>query len=505
MNSDHTRPDEVRHMSGKYPNSISGDIDIACCAAADSFAAYSQLPLDERAQFLEMIAEELELKADVFLDVTPRETGLSESRIVGELARTAGQLRLFAGVVRDGDFLGARIDRGDKDRRPFRKPDLRQYWIPLGPVAVFGASNFPLAFSVAGGDTASALAAGCPVVVKAHPAHPMTSSIAAAAIAKAIERSTVPSGVFSMIYGHGIEIGTSLVRHAEIKAVGFTGSFSGGVALERVAAERPVPIPVYAEMGSANPIFLLPEAMRTRASNIAADFVASFTLGCGQFCTKPGVVFAVGGDDLEIFLNEATKRIEVIDAGTMLHDGILANFEQNIERVRNLPGVNLVAEGRPEYKRGQAQLYKTTVATLHRHPELLDEIFGPISLVVEAANVPEIIEIVNYLPGQLTAGVHGSDEEMKNSRHLIQRLTGRAGRVLFNGFPTGVEVSHAMVHGGPYPATTNSRMTSVGTLAIDRFMRPICFQDFPADVLPPALRDDNPLNIKRLIDGNWEN
>jgi len=495
-------PGEV--LPPEFPEGGEAVVDRAARAAETAVAELRAMALTRRAELLEAIADELDGAVDAFAERMPQETGLPEARARGELARTTGQLRLFGSVVRQGDFLGARIDRGDPHRQPAAKPDIRQMRVPVGPVAVFGASNFPLAFSVAGGDTASALAAGCPVVVKAHPGHPGVSAIAAAAVDRAVARTSTPPGVFSMVQGKSNAVGAALVRHPAVKAVGFTGSFLGGTALARIAAERPEPIPVFAEMGSVNPLFLLPGALKARGDSFAEGLVGSMSLGVGQFCTQPGVVFAPSGDALEALLEQVGARVRDLPAGVMLHSGILNAYQRGISELDAIDGVEQVACGPSENNRAQPRVYRVTRQRLDEKPEILQEVFGPVAIVVECESVAMYSEAARGMPGQLTAGVHGDEGELVEHRSLIEALEARVGRVIFNGFPTGVEVCHAMIHGGPYPATTDARTTSVGTLAIERFLRPVCYQDCPEELLPEALRDGNPLGLSRLVDGRWE-
>lgn len=477
------------------------EVGRACEAAQSAFEPFRSLPLRARARLLETIADYLDARVEDFVELTTRETGLPEARIRGELSRTTGQLRLFAGLVMAGDFLGVRIDTAEPG-----SPDLRQYRIPIGPVAIFAVCNFPLAFSVAGGDTASALAAGCPVVVKAHPAHPGTSALTAGVIAAAVKDLDMPAGIFSLLQGQSHAIGERLVRHPDIRAVGFTGSLQGGRALSRIAALRPDPIPVYAEMGSVNPLFLFPRALQERGADMGQEFVASLTLGNGQFCTNPGVVFAVSGEGLDSFLSEAKRGVDARGPGAMLHEGVVSGYRAGLERLDALAGVEMVAAGPKARGRAQARLYRTTLATLQEHAQLLlEELFGPVSIIVEVPDAAAFAQAVNALPGQLTATVHATREELGRNRELLSRLEKRAGRLLFGGYPTGVRVCHAMVHGGPYPATTSyGQTTSVGTLAVERFQRIVCYQDYPDDLLPEPLSNPNPLGLRRLVNGTWE-
>ena len=491
-------------LAPAFAEATTAEVEMACQAAAAVADEFADLPLARRAGLLEAIADALDARADAFVARTGLETGLPEPRLRGELARTSGQLRLFASVVRRGDFLGVRIDHGDPDREPAPKPDIRQYQIPLGPVAVFGASNFPLAFSVCGGDTASALAAGCPVVVKGHPAHPGTSAIAAEAVTEALQQLKLPAGIFSLLQGERHELGTALVQHPAIQAVGFTGSQRGGLALQSLAAQRPTPIPVYAEMGSVNPLFILPDALAERAEAIATGLAASFTLGCGQFCTNPGLVFLPSGERAEAFKEALCSHVEAMPAAAMLHRGILSAFETGCERLADMPGVTRLAAGQTAPGLATAQVYATDLATFRGTPGIAEEVFGPVTVIVELDDVDRMHDVAQGLEGQLTAGLHGTDAELAASRALITLLGQRAGRVLCNGFPTGVEVGEAMVHGGPWPATTNSRTTSVGTRAIERFLRPVSLQDMPEAALPAALQSANPLGLPRLVDGAFE-
>lgn len=474
------------------------EVQLACRLADEALDAYRQGGLSARADFLDHIAEELEALEEAFVETATTETGLPEGRIRGELARTSGQMRMFARVVRAGDFLGVRIDHGDGTR-----PDLRQYKTAIGPVAVFGASNFPLAFSVAGGDTASALAAGCPVVVKAHPAHPSTSALAARAISRAVERSSVPAGVFSMLHGRGNDVGQTLVSDPRIAAVGFTGSRGGGLALARIASERAVPIPVFAEMSSVNPIFALPDGL-SPAGEVAHGYLGSLSLGCGQFCTNPGLLFAVRGKELDDFVNEVGAKIPAIAPGVMLHGGILEAFENRLQVMESVSGVEVVGKGTSAQRRARASVMKTDLDTFRANPELREEAFGPAGLIIEVPDEDALYEAAEMLSGQLTVTVHGSVGTFTRFQPLVTTLEKRAGRLLFNGYSTGVEVTHAMMHGGPYPATTDPRFTSVGTGAIDRFLRPVCYQDYPEALLPQAIHDSNPLNIRRLVNSTWE-
>lgn len=482
------------------------DQDIAdACAAADAAAiAYAELPLETRAAFLEAIAANIEALGDALIERAVLESGLPVARITGERGRTCGQLRLFASEVRDGQWMKLRIDHADPARTP-PKPDLRLRMIALGPVAVFGASNFPLAFSTAGGDTASALAAGCPVVVKGHPAHPGTSELVAGAIVRAAADTGVQPGVFSLLSGTGNAIGAALVSDPRIQAVGFTGSRSGGEALMKIAAARPRPIPVYAEMSAINPVILLPHALASRGAALAAGYVGSLTMGSGQFCTNPGLVLALDGPELDAFLAEAGRVVEAQAPQTMLTAGIHAAYEKGSALLAATPEVVTIARGvHPTGPHeGRTALFSVTGADWLANTLLQHEVFGASSIVVRCADREQLIAVLNGLEGQLTATLHMDDADLDDARALLPVLERRVGRILANGWPTGVEVCHAINHGGPYPATSDGRTTSVGTLAIDRFLRPVSYQDLPPQLLPVALRPGRQAGVISRIDGAW--
>ncbi len=480
------------------------EVERAAQLAAAAFDPYRSLPLERRAAFLEAIAEEILALGDALIERAHAESGLPIARLTGERGRTVGQLRLFAKVVRDGHFLSATIDPAQPDRAPLPRADLRLCKMPLGPVAVFGASNFPLAFSVAGGDTASALAAGAPVVVKAHSAHLGTSEMVGRAIQKAARDQGMPEGVFSLLIGAGRELGEALVAHPAIKAVGFTGSRQGGLALLRTANARHEPIPVYAEMSSINPVFLLPDALATRSQAIAQGFADSLAMGAGQFCTNPGLVLAIDGPALNAFVDAAGKALSAKAAQTMLTAGIHTAYEESRAQVDAATGVQRVAVGADaagQPNAAQAALYVTDAAQLLGNPALQSEMFGPASIVVKAKDLNELLQVANALEGQLTATLQLNDADIDMARALLPVLERKCGRILANGFPTGVEVSHAMVHGGPFPATSNAMYTSVGASAIDRFLRPVCYQDLPDSLLPQAVQNDNALQLWRMVDG----
>ncbi|MFC3282163.1 aldehyde dehydrogenase (NADP(+)) [Litchfieldella rifensis] len=482
------------------------EVDQACALAEEAFATYRESSLEERAAFLETIASEIETIGDALIERGMAETGLPRARLEGERGRTCGQLRLFASVVRAGEWLDVRLDPALPERQPLPRVDLRQRHVPLGPVAVFGASNFPLAFSVAGGDTASSLAAGCPVVVKGHSAHPGTSELVGRAVQAAVAKCELPEGVFSLLFGSGNDIGQALVADPRIQAVGFTGSRRGGQALMATAQARPQPIPVYAEMSSINPVFLLPEALKHRGGDIAESFVASLTMGAGQFCTNPGLLIGLAGPELEAFVDAAGEAVKASATQTMLTPGIHATYQDGVGALAGHDKVRQIARGPAgdgPYQ-CQAALFATTAADFLADDALQAEVFGASALVVECANPEEMQAVATQLDGQLTATLQMDDSDLEAAKALLPVLERQAGRVLANGWPTGVEVCHAMVHGGPFPATSDSRTTSVGSAAIQRFLRPVCYQNLPAGLLPDALKDGNPLGVSRLVDGKRE-
>ncbi len=481
------------------------DVDRAVSLAWQAFPTYRTTTLAARSAFLSTIADNLDAVGDTLVARVVAETGIPDPRVRGELARTTSQLRLFASVVADGRWLGARLDTPNPERTPLPKPDLRQRKIPLGPVAVFSASNFPLAFSVAGGDTASALAAGAPVVVKAHSAHPGTSELVGRAIRAAVAEHGLPEGTFSLLFGSGKGLGTALVTHPRIAAVGFTGSRAGGLALVAAAAARSVPIPVYAEMSSVNPVILLPGALAADGAELGTAFVTSLTTSAGQLCTNPGLVFALG--DATSFLTAAAEAVGAAPGAAMLNTGIQRSYVDGTTRLAGTDGVTEVAAGGSDdglAACGQARLFATDGDTFLANHALQDEVFGAASLVVRVRDVAQLVRILDSLEGQLTATVHAADSDQKTAAALLPSLELLAGRVLFGGWPTGVEVGHAVVHGGPFPATSNPATTSVGSLAIERWLRPVAYQNVPDALLPAELRDDNPLGVPRLRDGAAE-
>ena len=481
------------------------EVDDACWLADQAYNDLRVTSAATRGGLLDAIADEIMALGDELLERAHTETGLPMGRITGERGRAVNQTRLFAKLVREGSWVDARIDLGNPDRTPFPNPDVRSMLTGIGPVAVFGASNFPLAIGVAGTDTIAALGAGCPVVVKAHPGHPGTSELLGRAIQKAVQDSGVPVGSFSMVHGKGYDVGLNLVRHKAIKAVAFTGSLTGGRALFDAAAQREDPIPVYAEMGSTNPVFLLPGALKKRASQIAQGYIQSVNLGVGQFCTNPGIICGVNGDDFDTFSNEAMQLASNVDSSTMLHEGIFHGYKSGVSKLLEHEGVNLLDErfssAGHEINQAKCVLLQTHVRVLETSEHILEqEVFGPASMLVTCDSVHDMIDIADKLEGHLTATVHGTEEDLATHSALLRILEKKVGRLIFNGFPTGIEVCAAMHHGGPYPATTDCHFTSIGTGAILRFGRPICYQNFPEAALPVELKNKNSAGIWRLVD-----
>jgi alpha-ketoglutaric semialdehyde dehydrogenase len=499
-------PQTATPLAPAYHSAAQDELELAATLGAEAFASYSQVPGKTRAVFLRRIADAFESHRDELANRAHLETALPIPRLNGEVARTANQFRVFAALVEEGSWVNARIDPALPDRQPLPRPDLRSMLRPLGPVAVFGASNFPLAFSVAGGDTASALAVGCPVIVKAHPAHPGTSELAAHILGESIAAEGLHPGVFSMLYDTGIEIGSALVQHPLICAVAFTGSLRAGRALMDLAAARLHPIPCFAEMSSGNPVFILPGALRKDPAALAKGLYGSFTLAAGQMCTKPGIVLVPEAPEAATFFDELKSLVEQAQPFTLLTAGIAQAYSRGTaERSSQIP---LAATASTSESAGgflsNAKLFTVCLDQLMGQPELTEEIFGPNTLLVHCDTAQDYLRAARALDGHLTATILGNEADLTANRELIQILEQKAGRLIFNGFPTGVEVAHAMVHGGPYPSTSDPRFTSVGSLAIYRFVRPVCFQNFPQSMLPPELQDANPLGITRLRDGKPE-
>lgn len=503
-----TNPSTGEEIEPKFHSALAEDVNQAALLAERAFPEWSRASGKTKGALLRKIAEKVESLTDDLIARATLETALPPGRIKSETGRTCFQLRMFAQLVEEGSWVGARIDQADPNRTPFPKPDVRSLWRAVGPIAVFCASNFPIAFSVAGGDTASALAAGNPVIVKAHGAHPGTAEIVGEAIRAAARECKAPEGVFSLLFDAGIEVGLALVKHPSVKAVGFTGSKEGGRALMDVAAARPEPIQVFAEMGSINPVFILPGAMRERSAEIAKGIHASVTLGSGQFCTKPGIVVAAadaaGAAKSAEFAANLRELVNASGEFTVLtsriHDAYLSGTKA---RASHQGVAELAQPAKPKSTgfRVSPVLYETTAAVFFADPKLQAEIFGPSTMLVTHSNREELLRIARSLEGHLTATLHGTPQDLYEYADLIAILESKVGRLVFNGYPTGVEVCDAMIHGGPYPATSDGRSTSVGTQAIYRFARPVCFQGFPNEALPGELKNENPLGIWRLVDG----
>ena len=499
-----SNPTTGKHLEPGFIPATNEEVDLAVRLASDAFAAYSHTTGRDRGAFLRSIAAKIESISAQIVARAGQETALPQARLQGETARTCAQLRLFAEVAEEGSWVAARIDRADPARKPAPKPDIRSLLRPLGPVVVFGASNFPLAFSVAGGDTASALASGNTVIVKAHAAHPGTGELVGRMVQESVRECGLPEGVFSLLFGSGAEIGTSLMKHPLVKAGGFTGSRTAGRILMDVAASRPEPIPFYAEMSSTNPVFILPGALRERGDAIAAGLHTSFTMGAGQFCTKPGMVFLPAGKDADSFKEKLEQLVAVSPPFHLLTKTIHSAYDSALAERKIDTSVTLVAEASPPADAAgfaaNSALFETD-ATAFLGSDLAAEIFGPTTLLVRHAVRDQLLDIGRSLEGQLTATIHGTEQDLHDFADLVAILETKAGRLIFNGFPTGVEVCHAMVHGGPYPSTSDGRSTSVGTRAIFRFTRPVCYQGFPDEALPAELKDSNPLRILRMVDG----
>lgn len=498
-------PATASYIDPPFSSAGAAEVERACALAWAAFDSYRGLDNETCAKFLETVADKIMALGDELLERGNAESGLPIARLTGERGRTVNQLRLFATELRLGGWLGVRIDPALPERKPLPRSDLRQRKIPLGPVVVFGASNFPLAFSVAGGDTAAALAAGCPVIVKGHSAHPGTSELVASAIQAAVTECGLHEGVFSMLIGDSRELGQSLVADARVKAVGFTGSRGGGTALMKIAAARPEPIPVYAEMSSINPVLLLPGALAARAEALGKEFVGSLTMGSGQFCTNPGLVFAFEGPHLETFIKAASAALGGTPPQVMLTSGIYGAYEKGVERLAGNKAVQTIARG-PEPSGancGRGALFSVPATEVTNNPEITEEVFGASSVIVRCKDEAQMKAVLEHLEGQLTATVHVTEEDYAIASRLLPILERKAGRILANGWPTGVEVSHAMVHGGPYPSTSDGRSTSVGTLAIERFLRPVCYQDIPDALLPAVLRRGAQGSLPHRLDGAY--
>ncbi|MCU0419537.1 MAG: aldehyde dehydrogenase (NADP(+)) [Cyclobacteriaceae bacterium] len=489
-------------MTDATPN----EIDQALKAAQLAFLSYKNLSGKKKAVFLRAVADEIEALGPELVQTAMRETNLPEARIINERGRTTGHCRMFADLVEEGSWVDTRVDTALPHRMPAPKPDLRKMLVPIGPVVVFGAANFPLAYSTAGGDTISALAAGCPVIVKAHPAHAGTSSLVATAVTQAAGRTGMPNAVFQHVFGASFEVGQALVKHPLTKAVGFTGSLAGGKALFDLANQRPEPIPVFAEMSSINPVVLLPQSLQTGFAKTALVLASSTTLGVGQFCTNPGLILAVEGEGLTSFVAALAAEINKSAPGTMLHQGIADNYATRSKRTLTQQGITVEAQANEagDAAQGRPMIVSVAAKEFLKNPVLAEEVFGPFSMIVKCADRHELHTVVNLLHGQLTCSVIGSDQEIAEYESMINVLVEKAGRLIVNGVPTGVEVCPSMNHGGPFPATTDSRFTAVGTDAIKRFARPVAFQNFPNALLPDELKDGNPLGIWRLVNGEFD-
>ena len=482
------------------------DIDIIMNDAWQAFYIYRKLSLKQRADFMRSIAIEIENAGDVLIEAAIKETNLTEARLRSERARTIFQLNSYAGACEKGNWVEARIDTAVKDKTP-PKPDIRKMLIPLGPVVVFGASNFPFAYSTAGGDTACAFAAGCPVIVKAHPAHAQTSQLVAEAIIRAAANCYLPKGIFSHVFGASSAVGEALVKHPLTKAVGFTGSYAGGKQLSEWGSQRKDPIPVFAEMGSVNPVFLLGEKMKTSAAEIAKMYAASITLGIGQFCTKPGIIIAVDNDNLTTFINKLSEEIKGMQPSVMLHPGIYKNYVEKKATALSQADVEpvAVAEKDAALNEGSATIATTTATAFINNPLLQQEVFGPYCIIVRCTDLTEMLEVARHLQGQLTATIMATEKDIMENELLVEAVKNICGRFILNNVPTGVEVCLSMHHGGPYPSTTDSRFTSVGADGIKRFARPIAFQNWPDNLLPEELKNENALNIWRTINDEPSN
>ena len=483
------------------------EIDQAVQLAKNAYREFSGISGTRKAEFLNAIADEILALDDLLIKTYCSESGLPEGRAMGERGRTIGQLRSFAALVHQGSWVEASIDTSIPDRAPIPKPDLRKMLIPLGPVVVFGASNFPLAYSTAGGDTAAALAAGCPVIVKSHPMHAGTGELVASAIVKAADKTNMPNGVFSNLNSSGIEVGIALVKHPDVKAVGFTGSIRGGRALLDLASQREEPIPVFAEMGSVNPVVIMPEAVQQRGGALANTYAGSITLGTGQFCTNPGLLLGVKGEALTSFIKNLSDAIVKIEPSCMLHPNIIGAYESNRQKAVTQDGLQVVADYPTDVQPNYARQTVTTVEgkTFLENTTLHQEVFGPYSIIVQCEDIDQLEQIISKLEGQLTGTIIAEKNELSKYPGVVSALQNRVGRLIYNGVPTGVEVCPSMHHGGPYPASTDSRFTAVGIHSIKRWVRPISYQDWPNNLLPIELRNENPLNLLRTVNGEVTN
>jgi NADP-dependent aldehyde dehydrogenase len=488
-----------------FGDATHAEADEALQAAESVFDTLRLATPETRAALLDAIADEITALGDALLERAHAETALPMARLTGERGRAIGQCKLFAALIREGSWADPRVDHALPDRQPLPKPDVRRVMMPIGPVVIFGASNFPFAIGVVGTDTVCALAAGCPVVVKGHPAHPGTCEMLTRAVLAALHKVGLPAGCFSLLQGKGNDIGTTLVKHPLTQAVGFTGSMRGGRALMDVAAARPHPIPVYAEMGSVNPVFVLPGALKERASKVAEAYIGSVTMGVGQFCTNPAVVLGIQGEDLKQFTTDAAALAAKVAPQTMLHSGICAAYDAGTAVWQTVDGIELVAQSEAPAAANASQaacrIFTTTIDVLESNAELRREVFGPCSIITRCATLEDMVRYANGLEGQLTATIHGTEGDLRDFAPLVRALEKKVGRLIFNGFPTGIEVCPSMHHGGPYPAASHSFFTSIGTASIYRFVRPISYQGFPEAALPELLQDANPRGAMRIVDG----
>lgn len=500
-------PSTSQPLEPSFGEATEDQVSIALQAADASFDALRAAGPDVRAKFLDLLGDKIVALGDALLERAHAETALPMARLTGERARAVGQCRLFASLIRDGSWADARIDHAIPDRQPLPKPDVRRVMQPIGPVVVFGASNFPFAIGIVGTDTVCALAAGCSVVVKGHPAHPGTCEMLAGAVYEALAEAGLPAGAFSLLHGKGNEMGVALVRHPLTTAVAFTGSLKGGRALYDIACARPTPIPFYGEMGSVNPVFLLPGALKARAQAIAENYVGSVTLGVGQFCTNPALVLGVEGTELDTFVQAAADAAAKVAPQTMLHAGIRGLYAQGTTEFTQIPGITVVGksstEAKPEATQAECMIFTTDIATLNANDSLRHEVFGPCSIVTRCTTKDDLLNFARSLDGQLTATLHGTPEDLAEYADLVRILERKVGRIIFNGFPTGIEVCPSMHHGGPYPSASHSFFTSIGTASIYRFVRPVCYQGFPDEALPELLQAKNSRGSFRLVDGQF--
>ena len=500
-------PSTSQPLEPAFGEATDAQVDAALKAADAAFDELRAAGPDARAKFLDLLGDNIVALGDALLERAHAETALPMARLTGERARAVGQCRLFASLIRDGSWAEARIDHAIPDRQPLPKPDVRRVMQPIGPVVVFGASNFPFAIGVVGTDTVCALAAGCSVVVKGHPAHPGTCEMLAGAVYAALAAAGLPAGSFSLLHGKGNAMGSALVRHPLATAVAFTGSLKGGRALYDIACARPTPIPFYGEMGSVNPVFLLPGALKARAQAIAENYVGSVTMGVGQFCTNPALVLGVSGTDLDTFVQSAADAAAKVAPQTMLHAGIRGLYQEGTASFAQIPGLAVAgksnAEAKAEATQAECVIFTTDIATLNANDSLRHEVFGPCSIVTRCTSKNDLLDFARSLDGQLTATLHGTPEDLAEHADLIRILERKVGRIIFNGFPTGIEVCPSMHHGGPYPAASHSFFTSIGTASIYRFVRPVCYQGFPDEALPELLQAKNARGSFRLIDGQF--